>query len=640
MELDITRILLVDDDEDDYTLTRDLLSESVSTRYALEWISDYDTALSAIGSCTHHVCLIDYRLGARSGLELIKDAQKSGCQAPLIILTGQGDHDVDRAAMEAGASDYLVKGQLSFDMLDRSVRYAIQQKTVRNELETKERRYRRLVENIPGIVYRSSTVRGGIYYSPRTTQILGYSPDYLIDNPYLWRDSIHPQDAARIDTVIQEFKEAKEFHVEYRIRDWKDDWHWFSDRSVGRLAGNGEIIIEGLAMDITPRKKAEREKRKMQFRLKEARKMQAIATLAGGVAHQFNNALAVITGMLDLLETDPATAPETFGYTGQMKEASVKMVHLTNQLLAYARGGKYRATMLSMHDFIRDTLPLIEHNLPHPVRFEVDLPVNRSRIEADAVQLQMVLSALVLNASEAIENSGEIKVAVSDVTIGGNTRNGDPDLPPGNYARLSVTDNGTGMDQETKRRVFEPFFTTKFQGRGLGLAATYGIVKNHGGHIRIDSEPDRGTTVNLFFPAVQMKENADDKEIYMPNTCLGTVLLIEEDATIRAVMRRMLEKMGCTVFDAKTHVDAEMVAAAIADPIDLVMFDLSLPCMNLKAVVHRIKDLFPDTKILVFSGYELSAIDRKMINSEAHYFLKTPFSLEDLNKALNTLLPN
>jgi len=244
------------------------------------------------------------------------------------------------------------------------------------------------------------------------------------------------------------------------------------------------------------------EKIRAEARLHHAEKMEAIAILAGGIAHEFNNALMGIMGNIELLRMDLPELGRREKYFRAMKEAGLRMSSLTDQLLAYARGGKYRPNALNLNEFFQETVPILGHDLGPEVRVETHISKDVSHIRADHAQMQMVLSALVTNADEAMEEGGVIKITARDRKVDRNSAEQLPGLKPGSYVCITVEDDGRGMDEETRQGIFEPFFTTKFQGRGMGMAAVYGIVKNHGGFIYVDSAPGKGTRVGIYLPAI------------------------------------------------------------------------------------------------------------------------------------------
>ncbi|CAB5111087.1 hypothetical protein D3OALGA1CA_5763 [Olavius algarvensis associated proteobacterium Delta 3] len=265
---------------------------------------------------------------------------------------------------------------------------------------------------------------------------------------------------------------------------------------------NHKRLIQCNIRDITERKQAAEAKSRMESRLHRAQQMEALATLAGGVAHQFNNALVAITGTLDLLEMDVSDNEDVSWYLGSIRQSARRMTQLTRQLLAYARGGKYQVESISLSDFVRDTLPLLIPGLKPAVTVETDLPDDVLKTRVDVIQMQMVLLAILSNASEAIDETGHIRVTCNNEVITEKNAMEFPGLMLGSYVCLALADNGKGMDEETRGKVFEPFFTTKFQGRGLGMAAAYGIVNNHGGGITVTSQLDVGTQVKVWLPAL------------------------------------------------------------------------------------------------------------------------------------------
>ena len=257
--------------------------------------------------------------------------------------------------------------------------------------------------------------------------------------------------------------------------------------------GGKECLLDTF-IDIT-------EKKKLEAWLAQSRKMDAISAMAGGIAHQFNNALFAIIGNIDLLKMNFPGNENIADYTRKMKDSTRRMTRLTAQLLAYARGGKYQAETISLSDFVRDTLPLVRHTIDSAISVDTE-PPGIFNVKVDLTQMQMALVAVLTNAVEAMDGKGQIRIVCRNTMITDETAVDFPGLKPGNYVSLTITDDGKGMDEETKTRIFEPFFTTKFEGRGLGMAAVYGIVKNHDGWIAVDSELGKGTIVKIYLPAV------------------------------------------------------------------------------------------------------------------------------------------
>ena len=255
--------------------------------------------------------------------------------------------------------------------------------------------------------------------------------------------------------------------------------------------------------DISRRKQAEEEKRKMEVCLNETQRLEAIATLAGGVAHEFNNALQGIMGNLELLQYDFGDTTGVKEYAENMQASAKRLLQLTRQLLAFAKGGKYQIKQTATNDLVAETLELIRHSIEPRIQIEPDLQIDTYDIEVDAIQLQMAISAVVLNAVEAIEGSGRIAIRTQNFETVAESGSGPDGHALERYICVTIEDTGKGMDEITRKRMFDPFFTTKFQGRGLGLAAAHGIVENHNGWIEVESQPEKGTLVKIYLPAAE-----------------------------------------------------------------------------------------------------------------------------------------
>lgn len=288
------------------------------------------------------------------------------------------------------------------------------------------------------------------------------------------------------------------FEIYYDITAKKAALASLLSRSSMVLFGLAFALLSVISITLFRENKTITERKNIQARLQEAQKMEAIATLAGGIAHEFNNALCTVIPNIDLLKTKVPDNEEIDKHTQPIQRSAERMAHLTRQFLAYARGGKYRSQQISLNTFVQDTLPFVKHVTKADIVVETDLTEDSCYVEADLTQLQMVLLALMVNAAEATESAGYIRLTTRREEIDGEFAKGHPDLKPGSYVSLTIEDNGSGMSEETRMRVFEPFFTTKFQGRGLGMAAVYGIVKNHDGLVMVDSELGKGTVVRIY----------------------------------------------------------------------------------------------------------------------------------------------
>ncbi|MFW6098992.1 MAG: two-component system sensor histidine kinase NtrB [Thermodesulfobacteriota bacterium] len=371
------------------------------------------------------------------------------------------------------------------------------------ELRESEERYRHLVNNAPAGIYEIDLQNNAITnVNDVMCDYTGYSrEEFLTLNSLalIAEESLaHFVERGRALFVGDDLEPT-----EYRIRRKDGSVFWARFHSNAVYAEGMPVKVTVVVHDITEVKSLEKDKRQLQESLLEARKMEAVGTLAGGIAHQFNNALSVVSASMDLLELGLDGDAENKKYIDGVKEAVQKMTGLTSQLLAYARGGKYFVRIISLNRFVSEVLPAILPGFSSSIQVETDLSPEVLPVEADPNQMKAVLSAVLTNAAEAMEEGGCIRIACQNQTVEEGDLKEYPGLVPGAYIALIIEDNGKGMDRQTLQKIFDPFFTTKFQGRGLAIPAVLGIVKNHRGWIDVDSAIGRGTTVRILLPAFE-----------------------------------------------------------------------------------------------------------------------------------------
>ncbi|MGD2270007.1 MAG: response regulator [Desulfobacterales bacterium] len=379
------------------------------------------------------------------------------------------------------------------------------------------------------------------------------------------------------------------------------------------------------------------EQKRLQRQLQQSQKMEAIATLAGGIAHQFNNILSGITGNAELLQNDYSEDEKIHRHTGRILESAYRMTRLNDQLLAYARGGKYRPSVIALPQLVEDTLTVLKPSLDPNLTIRTDYQPNVPFVWADVTQIQMVFSAVLNNASEATVNTGRIDISVTEKTFDEAYTRNHPGLNPGRYIVLRVKDDGKGMDKDTIGRIFDPFFTTKLQGRGLGMAAVYGIVKNHDGWIGIDSDPGKGTSVRILLPV--LREIPLEKKPITTDSApgTGTVLVIDDEEDILDVCRSILERLGYTVLEARTGKEALEFAEELKDRIDLVILDVAMPDIPGDQLCQMIKEIQPRMKILVSTGYAVEDLVDSL-KRETQGFIQKPISFSKLSAKIKEVM--
>jgi two-component system, cell cycle sensor histidine kinase and response regulator CckA len=449
----------------------------------------------------------------------------------------------------------------------------------------------------------------------------------------------HPDDRPKLESAIQKALDHGEpYNMEIRLITAKGKHLWTHTICKPITVDGKTVKLTGTFQDITERKQAEDESENLKVRLIQAQKMESVGTLAGGIAHQFNNALSGITVNLDLIELDLPDDENVKGYAEQMRHAAHRMTQLTSQLLAYARGGKYQAKNISPSDFIRDTLPLVKHEIHPGIDVDTNLPRNILPIKADVVQIQMVLSAVLKNASEAMQDKGRIQISTKNEEIDEAIINSHPDIKPGTYISITVADDGKGMDEETRDKIFEPFFTTDTHGRGLGMAAAYGIVKNHDGDIFVDSKLGMGTTIRILLPAIEESQKKIEQPKIKPNKVTGTILVIEDEEMVMNLNRAILERLDYRVLEARTGKIAIDIAETFDGVIDLALLDMLLPDMNGRGIYTALMKARPKMKVIICSGYSIDGPAKEILEAGAEDFIQKPFTMTAFSEKISKVL--
>jgi PAS domain S-box-containing protein len=525
------------------------------------------------------------------------------------------------------------------------------EKEIQRREETEERlkkseaRYRLLAENVSDVIWTTDMTLRPNYVSPSIQRSRGYTPGEMMQlslEEQLTPESLKVAQRVFLDELLLEQTgsadpyRSRTTELEFRCKNGSTTWSEQKVSFIRDAQGKAEGLL-GVGRNITERRRAETERKDLEARLHEAKKMESIATLARGVAHQFNNALSVISMSLDGLEMEIGKQGGAADYLSKMRATYERMSRLTDQLLAYARGGKYRVKSIPMGELIETGLAIVLHSLKPAVRLEKHIPAGLWSVEADVTQMHMAMSALLSNASEAIEGEGEIRVHCANVDLKERVPEPDLGLDPGRYVRLEVEDTGVGMDDEARRRVFEPFFTTKFHGRGLGMAAVFGIVKNHGGSISVDSAPGQGTRVRLYLPAVETRPLPSPEVPSRAEAGVQTNLLVEDERMLLDLTKTALERYGYAVLEAATGQEAVSKAMAFAGPIHAAIVDLMLPDMDSREVFRSIKKARPDMGVLIISGHSADGPVLDLLKEGAGAFLQKPFTMEALSQKLGLL---
>ena len=388
-----------------------------------------------------------------------------------------------------------------------------------------------------------------------------------------------------------------------------------------------------MLLDITQRKQAEEA-------MHRTSRLEVTTTLAGGIAHEFNNLMVGVLGNAELLKMKLFERPDLEDSLTNICDAAQKAGQLAQQMLAYARGGKYMSEHLSLNDFIHEILRHQERSFPSRIRVDCVLEPQLWTLEADPTQMSQVISNLCANAVESIEDQGEITIKTHNLEVKEGYSCPYPDLKPNHYVSFSIEDTGCGMDSETQSKVFEPFFSTKFRGRGLGLAAVYGIVKNHGGLIKVTSQVDRGSKFEVFLPALLTEKKGlySREPATLEQTGSKTILVIDDDETVLSVARDILESLGYQVLIASGGEEAIQITRKHPKSIDVALLDMWMPHMRGLEVYPYLKETRPDLKVILCSGYDLDESAQALLDAGAESFLPKPYRIEDISREIQKAL--
>lgn len=521
--------------------------------------------------------------------------------------------------------------QVELEMQNEELRRA------QHELEASRSRYFSLYDLAPIGYLTINDQKLIIEANLNATKLLGVARHELLKKPIT--SFILPEDQDICYLARKRVFATGELQ-EFDLRMVRADGSCFWVRIQAVPAGDGECWVT--LEDLTERKKAAEEKLAIEQQFQQAQKMESLGVLAGGIAHDFNNILTIIMANCSLARKKPETACD---YLLTIENAANRAAELCRQMQAYAGKAQLVQTKINMAALVDDMLKMLSSNVNKNIRIKCDLATDIPFIMGDAGQLRQVIMNLILNASEAIGTAqGEICVTLAKAEVKDGDLNKDhlgKVIPPGRYICLEVADSGYGMDDETKRRLFEPFYSTKFAGRGLGLAATLGIIAAHKGGLQLSSQPDAGATFIIYLPVC--KTNTEDAESIPPVLPekwqgSGTILLVDDEEQIRMVAKAMLETLGFAVVEASNGKEALAVYQENIADIDMVMTDIGMPIMDGYELFSELKKFDSELPIIVSSGFGDAAVLSRIALEDTAGFLCKPYSFDQLQKLLKDVV--
>ena len=638
-------ILVVEDDAAHSEAMSRVLAASGG--YRLRFASTLAGAQRSIAEEVPALVLADLNLADGKALELLSDPS-SRPGLPVLVLTSHGDEQTAVRAMRLGALDYVVKSPEAFAGLPRTVERALREwrliesrRAAEVALRESEERFRVLFESSPDACYIVTAEAKFIDINRAAEEMLGYRREEVLDKTAVELSLIHPDYMeAAISIAVQCLAGSPAPPTELLIVHSSGREIIVESRAVPVRFRNGLAILS-TSRDISARKKAEAEQRRLEEQLRQASKMEAVGRLAGGVAHDFNNVLTGIRGFTDILlssvpESDPNRADLL-----EIQHATQRAAALTGQLLAFSRKQVVEPIVVDLNQLLSGAVRILERLIGEDVQVAFEPGAELRAVRVDPSGMEQVLINLAVNARDAMPQGGLLSIETGAVEIDAEFCERHLDARPGSYVLLSVRDTGVGMSTGVLSRLFEPFFTTKGPGRGtgLGLSIIYGIVQQAGGFVHVASDLGAGSTFRIYLPAVSEKPTVP-VVLIEPDLPRGseTILLVEDEALVRSLVDKFLRSQGYRVLSAALGSEAVQLAADGSEHIDLLVSDVILPNMNGRQIYEKLTQTRPDLRVLFMSGYTENIIAPHGVLEAGFYFVQKPFSLKELARKIREAL--
>jgi two-component system, cell cycle sensor histidine kinase and response regulator CckA len=631
---DPIRLLLVEDSEDDAELIR-LELERAGFELRCHRVDSEPALREALAQHDWDIVISDYAMPAFNGMEAFRLIQALGIDVPFIFVSGALGEERAVAAMRAGARDYLLKDNLR--RLAEAVRRELTEASGRRQRRLAEaaarREARRLAMAVEasgaGIYEHRVPPTADAYYSERWAAILGFEVGDLpapSEIPGWFESRVHADDRKTLLDAQAEFVAGERPHLETEVRvlhrDGECIWVALRSKPIERDATGHVTHMIGVMLDLTSRRKLEEE-------LRQAQKMEAMGHLAGGVAHDFNNLLTVIHNFSEFVVEELDEKSGAMADMREILEATRRAAALTAQLLAFSRRQPIEPRVVDVNELIGSTERMLQRLLGEKITVVTHLGPNVGKVRVDPRAFEQVLVNLAVNARDAMPRGGTLILETAGADVPDTPG---LDLPAGHYVRISVIDDGIGMDEETRERIFEPFFTTKRQGEGtgLGLSTCYGIVQQAHGCIAVESEPGRGSTFRVYLPAAVGRSETATPDVDEARDGTEVVLVAEDDDQVRQLVARILSRRGYRVIEARSAREARHLYEQEDGRVDLLLTDVVLPTKDGRELAAELAAIDPNLAVLYMSGYTADAIAEVGLLSADMPLVHKPFSPESL----------
>jgi two-component system cell cycle sensor histidine kinase/response regulator CckA len=648
------KVLIVDDEELIRLNLRALLED---LGYQVAEASDGREGLDVFDRERTDLVLADLMMPVMDGLSMIANLREKSPETPVIVISGTGSVRDAVNSLRFGAWDYVLKPVADAEGLDITIRRALEKARLvrenclyREHLEelvrerTKElleisERWERTFDAVPDLIAIIDTDFRIVQVNKAMAERLGATPAECAGQ--VCYEVIHNTDAppnfCPQKQTLRDFREHTAEVCEKRLGgDFIVSTSPIFD-SAGHLIGSVHV-----ARDITERKKAEEERKLLEAQLHQAQKMEAIGQLAGGIAHDFNNILTAIIGYAEIIHLRMEKDSPLRHFVEQVLASADRAAELTNGLLSFSRKQALQTKPMDLCGIVRGLKKMLRRLLPEDIDFRTTVAEGDLIVMADKSQIEQVLMNLVTNAKDAMPRGGTLTIEISPVVMAERFVHAHGFGEPGNYACVSVTDTGHGMDEETRKRIFEPFFTTKEVGKGtgLGMAIIYGIIQQHNGCITVSSEMGKGTTFRIYLPIIseEIKEAHGTRAAGSPQGGTETILLAEDEVTVRELHKMILEGAGYRVVEAVDGQDAIDKFMEHTADVDILVTDVVMPKIDGKSLYEEIRKRRPDMKVLFISGYAKDVIVERGILDEKFSYLSKPVKSFELLTLVRDIL--